>query len=50
MVVNQSTQGVDGKIVVDTIWFDGSREAHATYQEALLEAHEQEIRPNRHSA
>ena len=43
MVVNQCTQGKDGKFVVDTIWYDGrsnenSRsEGRATYQEDLLD-------------
>jgi uncharacterized protein YodC (DUF2158 family) len=39
MVVNQCTQGLDGKFVVDTIWFDVSdrREARGTYQEELLD-------------
>jgi uncharacterized protein YodC (DUF2158 family) len=38
MVVNQCTQGVDGKFVVDTIWFGiGRAEERGRYQEALLE-------------
>jgi uncharacterized protein YodC (DUF2158 family) len=40
MVVNQCTQGLDGKFVVDTIWFDVSdrrTEARGTYQEELLD-------------
>ena len=41
MVVNQCTQGSDGKFVVETIWFDVTNrrtEARATYQEELLDA------------
>jgi uncharacterized protein YodC (DUF2158 family) len=40
MVVNQCTQGLDGKFVIDTIWFEVDRrtEARATYQEELLDA------------
>jgi uncharacterized protein YodC (DUF2158 family) len=48
MVVNQSTQGLDGKFVVDTIWFDVNNrgsEARGTYQEELLDA--QDIPLNR---
>jgi uncharacterized protein YodC (DUF2158 family) len=48
MVVNQCTQGLDGKFVVDTIWFDVSSrgaEARGTYQEELLDA--QDIPLNR---
>ena len=39
MVVNQNTQGPDGKFMVNTIWFGvGNTEEHGNYQEALLEA------------
>jgi uncharacterized protein YodC (DUF2158 family) len=40
MVVNQCTPGLDGKFVVDTIWFDVSNrgtEARGAYQEELLD-------------
>ena len=43
MVVNQCTQGLDGKFVVDTIWFDVNNrrtEARATYREELLDGHD----------
>ena len=48
MIVNQCTQGLDGKFVVDTIWFDVNNkgtEARGTYQEELLDA--QDIPLNR---
>ena len=48
MIVNQCTQGLDGKFVVDTIWFDVKdrrTEARGTYQEELLDA--QDIPLNR---
>jgi uncharacterized protein YodC (DUF2158 family) len=40
MVVNQCTRDADGKLVVDTIWFDVSdkKEARGTFQEELLYA------------
>jgi uncharacterized protein YodC (DUF2158 family) len=39
MVVNQNTQGPDGKFMVDTIWFGvGNTEERGNYHEALLEA------------
>ena len=43
MVVNQNTQGPDGKFVVDTIWFGvngRTTEARGTYQEELLDGQE----------
>ena len=43
MVVNQCTQGLDGKFVVDTNWFDVNNrriEARATYREELLDGHD----------
>jgi uncharacterized protein YodC (DUF2158 family) len=47
MIVNQCVQGVDGKFVVHTIWFDATidnrrAEARGSYPEALLDA---EVRP-----
>ena len=39
MVVNQCTQGPDGKFIVNTIWFGvRNAEERGTYQEELLEA------------
>jgi hypothetical protein len=42
MIVNHCALGLDGKFVVDTIWFDatvndGRAEASGTYKEALLD-------------
>ena len=40
MIVNRCALGLDGKFVVDTIWFDivdGKMEAFGTNQEALLD-------------
>ena len=40
MIVNYCTLGLDGKFIVDTIWFGvGSAEEHGSYQEALLESY-----------
>jgi len=43
MVVNQCTQGADGKFIVHTIWFNATAdnrtaEARGSYPEALLDA------------
>jgi uncharacterized protein YodC (DUF2158 family) len=43
MIVNRCALGLDGKFVVDTIWFDivdGKMEAFGTYQEALLDTND----------
>lgn len=45
MIVNYCALGVDGKFVVDTIWFevsvnDGRVEASGTYKEALLDTND----------
>jgi uncharacterized protein YodC (DUF2158 family) len=45
MIVNHCALGLDGKFVVDTIWFDVTvdgrkAEASGTYKEALLDTNE----------